>query len=166
MMRGGHNIDPLIIEEALVVHPAVMYAAAIGEPDRDKGEKPVAYVQLRPGMLVSEAELLAHCRREITERAAVPQALRVVEAMPMTAVGKIFKPALRVDAIRRCVGGVFAQQDTVDIEFEVREAAGAVSVVLKLAHPAMERVIENLRRELECYTFRVEIESAEPGMSA
>jgi fatty-acyl-CoA synthase len=162
IIRGGHNIDPLVIEEALIVHPAVMYAAAIGEPDREKGELPVAYVQLRPGMSVSEAELMAHCRQEITERAAVPRALRIVEAMPITAVGKIFKPALRFDAVRRCVDSVLAQQGADDVEVEVRETAGVVSVILKLPHPAMERVVENMRRELEHYTFRVEIESAAP----
>ena len=82
-----------------------MYAAAVGEPDRDKGEMPVAYVQLRPGISASESELLAHCQSEIAERAAVPRSVRVIEAMPLTAVGKIFKPALRLDAAQHCVRG-------------------------------------------------------------
>ena len=46
-------------------------------------------------MAVSEPELVAHCQQEIAERAAVPRAVRIVEAMPLTAVGKVFKPALR-----------------------------------------------------------------------
>jgi fatty-acyl-CoA synthase len=70
IIRGAHNIDPLLIEAALLGHPAVLHAAAIGEPDRDKAEIPVAYVQLRPGMSVSESELMDHCRSGITERAA------------------------------------------------------------------------------------------------
>jgi fatty-acyl-CoA synthase len=109
IIRGGHNIDPLPIETALLEHPAVLHAAAIGEPDRDKGEMPIAYVQLRPGMSVNESELLDHCRNEITERAATPRTVRIIEAMPLTAVGKIFKPDLRLDAIRHCVRNVAAR---------------------------------------------------------
>jgi fatty-acyl-CoA synthase len=160
IIRGGHNIDPLVIETALAVHPAVMYAAAVGEPDRNKGEVPVAYVQLRPGMSVSECELMAHCQHEITERAAIPRAVRIIEALPLTAVGKIFKPALRLDAVQRCVRSVVAQLDgahTVDVA--VRDAGGAIAVVLKVPDPSTVSV-DNMRRELERYTFRVEVESA------
>jgi fatty-acyl-CoA synthase len=159
IIRGGHNIDPLAIETALIAHPAVMYAAAIGEPDRDKGEVPVAYVQLRPGMSVSESELRAHCQREITERAALPRAVRIIEAMPLTAVGKIFKPALRLDAVRHCVRAVAAQLDAVHaVEVEVRDAGGAIAVVLRALSPAMAGSVDDMRRELERYTFRVEVE--------
>jgi len=160
IIRGGHNIDPLVIETALAVHPAVMYAAAIGAPDRDKGEVPVAYVQLRPGMSASESELMAHCQQEITERAAIPRAVRIIEALPLTAVGKIFKPALRLDAVQRCVRSVAAQLDGAHaVDVEVRDAGGAIAVVLKVPGPATESV-DNMRRELERYTFRVEVESA------
>ena len=104
IIRGGHNIDPAIIEEALHQHPAVQLAAAVGRPDPHAGELPVAYVQLKPGTAANEAELLAFAQREILERAAQPKAIRVVNAMPLTAVGKIFKPKLKheetVDALR------------------------------------------------------------------
>jgi acyl-coenzyme A synthetase/AMP-(fatty) acid ligase len=160
IIRGGHNIDPLVIEMALAVHPAVMYAAAIGEPDRDKGEVPVAYVQLRPGVSVSECELVAHCQREIAERAAMPRAVHILEALPLTAVGKIFKPALRLDAVQRCVRRVVAQLDGAHaVDVEVRDAGGAIAVVLKVPDPSTVSV-DNMRRELERYTFRVEVESA------
>ena len=161
IIRGGHNIDPLVIETALAVHPAVMYAAAIGEPDCDKGEVPVAYAQLRPGTSVSECELMAHCRCEITERAAIPRAVRIIEAMPLTAVGKIFKPALRLDAVQRCVRNVAAQLDGAHaVEVEVRDAGGGIAVVLKAPDPSTAVPVDNMRRELERYTFRVEVESA------
>lgn len=163
IIRGAHNIDPLVIEAALSVHPAVLYAAAIGEPDRDRGEMPVAYVQLRPGISVHEAELLAHCQREITERAAVPRAVHILEAMPLTAVGKIFKPALRLDATRRCVRNAIAELEGAGaVDVEVRDAGGAITVVLKLTDPAMPRVVDQARRELERFTFRVVLESAPP----
>jgi fatty-acyl-CoA synthase len=161
IIRGGHNIDPLAIETALSAHPAVLYAAAIGEPDRDKGELPLAYVQLRPRMSVSESELMIHCRREISECAAVLRAVRIIESMPLTAVGKIFKPALRLDAVRHCVGRVAAQLRGGDaVEVEVRDTGGAITVVLRVPDPGLAGAVDDLRRELERYTFRVEIEPA------
>jgi fatty-acyl-CoA synthase len=161
IIRGGHNIDPIAIEAVLAAHPAVLYAAAIGEPDRDKGELPVAYVQLRSGFSVSESDLRAHCQHELSERAAVPCAVRIIEAMPLTAVGKIFKPALRVDAIRHCVRRVADQLAGAGaIGVEVRDAGGTITVVLTPPHPSKTEAFSTMRRELERYTFRVEVEPA------
>ncbi|MEX3936134.1 acyl-CoA synthetase [Paraburkholderia phymatum] len=95
IIRGGHNIDPLTIEEPLHRHPAVQIAAAVGRPDAHAGELPVAYVQLRAGASATEAELLAFIKTEIAERAALPRQLHIIPTMPLTAVGKIFKPALK-----------------------------------------------------------------------
>jgi len=160
IIRGGHNIDPLAIETALLQHPAVLHAAAIGEPDRDKGEVPIAYVQPRPGMSVTESELIEHCHREITERAAVPRVVRFIEAMPVTAVGKIFKPALRLDAVRHCIDAVTRAvcRDS-GVGVEIRDAGGAIIVVLSVRDSSITDAAHNLRRELERYTFRVEIET-------
>jgi fatty-acyl-CoA synthase len=159
IIRGGHNIDPLTIEAALLRHSAVLYAAAIGAPDRDKGEIPVAYVQLRPGAAVREAELLEHCRCEMTERAAVPIAVRIMEAMPLTAVGKIFKPALRLDATRRCSRDAVSQIEGADaVEVEVGDGGGSITVTLRCTDPALARVVDRMRRELERFTFRVQID--------
>jgi fatty-acyl-CoA synthase len=161
IIRGGHNIDPLVIEAALIAHPAVLYAAAVGEPDCEKGELPVAYVQLRPGASATEPELLMHCRREISERAAVPRAVRVIDVMPLTAVGKIFKPQLRHDAITRCVGTVLARFGTCDgFSAEVRESAGAPCVVLRNTDPERATLVEEIRNALERYTFKVEVENS------
>ncbi|MFI8579726.1 acyl-CoA synthetase [Ectopseudomonas khazarica] len=101
IIRGGHNIDPQMIEEALHKHPAVAMAAAVGKPDKKAGELPVVYVQLKPGDQASEAELLEHAAAHIPERAAIPKNAWIVDAIPLTAVGKTFKPALRFDAIAR-----------------------------------------------------------------
>jgi fatty-acyl-CoA synthase len=158
IIRGAHNIDPLVIEAALLKHPAVLYAAAIGEPDRDKGEIPIAYVQLRPGMVVSESDLVDHCRSEITERAAIPRTVRIIEAMPLTAVGKIFKPDLRLDVIRHCVRNVAARLDEGHtLGFNVRDTDGTIVVVLEVPDPSMTDAAETLRQELERYTFRVAV---------
>jgi fatty-acyl-CoA synthase len=95
IIRGGHNIDPATIEEPLHRHPAVQIAAAIGRPDAHAGELPVAYVQLKPGATVSREELADFVRQAILERAAQPKQIHIVDTMPLTAVGKIFKPALK-----------------------------------------------------------------------
>ncbi|SDW43022.1 acyl-CoA synthetase [Pseudomonas sp. NFACC08-1] len=94
IIRGGHNIDPKQIEEALQTHPAVALSAAIGCPDAHAGEVPVAYVQLKPGMLCTHEELIEFASRTINERAALPKRIEIMDALPLTPVGKIFKPAL------------------------------------------------------------------------
>ncbi|HEU5295207.1 MAG TPA: acyl-CoA synthetase [Burkholderiaceae bacterium] len=101
VIRGGHNIDPAPLEELLYRHPAVALAALVGQPDAYAGELPVAYVQLKTGAATTAAELITYLREHTPERAAVPVALHFVDPMPLTAVGKIFKPALRNDAARR-----------------------------------------------------------------
>lgn len=106
IIRGGHNIDPLMIEEALNAHPAVQMAAAVGRPDSHAGELPVAYVALRPGAVATSEDLLAHARAHIPERAAVPVEVVILDALPVTAVGKTFKPALRHDAVGRVVSAL------------------------------------------------------------
>jgi len=105
IIRGGHNIDPATIEEPLHRHPDVALAAAVGRPDAHAGEVPVAYVQLRDGGAVTESELLAFAASVIGERAAVPKAIRIVPQIPVTAVGKIFKPALVLREIEDVVRG-------------------------------------------------------------
>ncbi len=107
IIRGGHNIDPQIIEEALYQHPAVLTAAAIGKPDKKLGELPVAYVSLHPNQSVDEKELLEFISDKIVERAATPKNIYILESMPVTEVGKIFKPQLRLDAIKRTLSDDF-----------------------------------------------------------
>jgi fatty-acyl-CoA synthase len=108
IIRGGHNIDPQVIEETLLSHPAVAMAAAVGQPDAYAGELPMAYVVLRPGAAASVDELVAHCRERIPERAAVPVRVEILPALPLTAVGKTFKPELRWRAIEHVLGGALA----------------------------------------------------------
>lgn len=108
IIRGGHNIDPAVIEEALSSHPAVGFAGAIGQPDAFAGELPCAYVELVAGSNATQAELLAHCRERITERAAIPKHIEILPELPKTAVGKIFKPTLRALATARVLDEALA----------------------------------------------------------
>ncbi len=101
IIRGGHNLDPAEIEEALAGHEAVAFAGAIGQPDAHAGELPCAYVELVDGAKVTEDELIEYAKSHIHERAAYPKYLEIMDELPKTAVGKIFKPDLRKKAITR-----------------------------------------------------------------
>jgi len=108
IIRGAHNIDPAMIEETTDQHPAVEMSAAVGQPDAHAGELPVVYVTLKPGKTASEQELLAFLEPRIAERPAMPKRAFVVDAMPLTAIGKIYKPGLRLDAMVRVFGELLA----------------------------------------------------------
>jgi fatty-acyl-CoA synthase len=101
IIRGGHNIDPQLIEECLCEHADVVLAAAVGQPDAHAGEVPMAYVVLRQGSTVSAQALREFAAERVPERAAAPVRIEFIPRMPMTAVGKIFKPRLRQLAIER-----------------------------------------------------------------
>jgi acyl-CoA synthetase (AMP-forming)/AMP-acid ligase II len=101
IIRGGHNIDPAEIEEALAGHPQVAFAGAIGQPDAHAGEVPAAFVELTDGATATVEELMEFANKHIRERAAYPKHLEIMDELPKTAVGKIFKPDLRKSAITR-----------------------------------------------------------------
>lgn len=101
IIRGGHNIDPAIIEEALMGHDQVSFVGAIGQPDAHAGELPCAYVELIKGATTSVADLMAYAKEHIHERAALPKHIEILDELPKTAVGKVFKPDLRRRAITR-----------------------------------------------------------------
>jgi fatty-acyl-CoA synthase len=100
IIRSGHNIDPAMIENAMTTHPAVKLAAAVGMPDAYAGELPVCFVELLPGADVSIEDLHQHAQSSIDERPAWPKHILSVDAIPLTTVGKIYKPSLRCDAAK------------------------------------------------------------------
>jgi fatty-acyl-CoA synthase len=100
IIRGGHNIDPAAIEDPLYRLDGVQVAAAVGRPDPHAGEVPVAFVQLQEGAGLTSQKILEYLQEEIGERAAIPKEVTVIDEVPLTPVGKIFKPALRWKAIQ------------------------------------------------------------------
>jgi fatty-acyl-CoA synthase len=155
IIRGGHNIDPAVIEQSLHEHPAVQIAAAVGRPDAHAGEVPVAYVQLESGASVSEAELLDFARGRIGERAAVPKAVRIVAAMPLTGVGKIFKPELKLketeDALSEALRGAGVAFDRVAAH---QNPAQGIVVAVELA---AGQVRQRAQAVLGQFPFRCQI---------
>ena len=139
IIRGGHNIDPAMIEDALLRHPAVAMAAAVGQPDEHAGELPVAYVTLKAGAAILPEQLLAAVRELVPERAAAPVRIEVLGQMALTAVGKVAKAELRM----RAAAHVFRQwlaQRGIEASVEVRADShrGAVAVI-QAAAPQAER---------------------------
>jgi fatty-acyl-CoA synthase len=99
IIRGGHNIDPALIEEPLLQSPDVLHAAAVGKPDSHAGEFPVAYVQLAPESRATSSDLVAYLTGRIAERAAIPKEVILLDKLPLTDIGKPDKAALRRDII-------------------------------------------------------------------
>ncbi len=101
IIRGGHNIDPTVIEDALAAHSQVAMVGAIGQPDLRLGEVPCAYVELIAGASTQPTELMEHVKETLGSKVAMPEHIEILEELPKTAVGKIFKPDLRKRAITR-----------------------------------------------------------------
>jgi fatty-acyl-CoA synthase len=143
IIRGGHNIDPAVIENILLAHPAVTGAQAVGRPDIHSGEVPVAFATLAPGAVTTSQELRDWTRDHVPEQAAAPRMVTILDAMPVTHVGKIFKPALRAVAVRdavaealRGVPGITGVQGVVE--------HGAVVAVVDLAQGADDTPVKDI----------------------
>jgi fatty-acyl-CoA synthase len=161
IIRSGHNIDPVVIESALEAHPAVALAAAVGQPDRYAGELPICYVALRPGAQVTAEELRAFAEPLIAERPAWPKQIVIIDAIPTTSVGKIFKPQLRSDAVQRVVVEEIIKAVGID-DFCVDVAAGGkrgvdVTVTLRPEHSAKRPAVE---AALQGYLFDYKVNTA------
>lgn len=109
IIRGGHNIDPAVIEDALMAHDSVVFAGAVAQPDAYAGELPCVYVELAEGADITPEALRAFAAERVTERAAVPVHVEVLTTLPKTAVGKVFKPDLRARALRRVCSDALAR---------------------------------------------------------
>jgi len=151
IIRGGHNIDPAVIEEALYKIDGVALAASVGRPDAHAGEVPVVYVTPKPGAELDADEVLAYCRENITERAAIPKQVTIVDPMPVTAIGKIFKPALRYDAIKEVFDEELAQlsdiTETIDVTVKEHKVHGTIATII--AKPAAGASSAGLRSQIE-----------------
>jgi fatty-acyl-CoA synthase len=163
VIRGGHNIDPGPIEDIMFQHPAVGFAAVVGQPDAYAGELPVGYVQLKPGASVAPGELEAWVRERTPERAAVPVQVVPIEPMPLTGVGKVFKPQLRWDAARRVFAGILAPlvERGIDCKVEVgpHGSHGSIATITLANVPqaSREAVVEEVHKLLAPYVMRHEV---------
>lgn len=154
IIRGGHNIDPELIEDPLNAHPDVAISIAIGLPDSYAGELPMAYVVKSPGSKVTAEELILHCNETMSERAAIPKRIEFIDTMPLTAVGKIFRPTLRQKITEKVVEEVLLAQNVsgaVSSEFEKKRG---LVISIKVANKA---TIETTTSLFEKFVFTTEV---------
>ena len=97
IIRGGYNVYPREIEEALYEHPAVAEAACVGTPHPDLGEEVVAAVALKPGTQADPAELQAWVKERVAAY-KYPRHVWLVESLPKGPTGKILRRAVEVPA--------------------------------------------------------------------
>jgi fatty-acyl-CoA synthase len=160
IIRGGHNIEPLVIEEALAQSTAVALVAAIGRPDAHAGELPIAYVQLHEGAVITAEELLAFATARIPERAAVPKEIILIDKLPLSPVGKPLKHVLQRDAalrvFREALRGLPGRWD-LDVS---HAGARGLRVTLRL-HRTSSDVREGAHAILSTFSTAFVIEDAE-----
>jgi fatty-acyl-CoA synthase len=164
VIRGGHNIDPAPIEDVLFQHPAVALAAVVGQPDAYAGELPIGYVQLKPGATVAPGELEAWVHERTPERAAVPVSVISIETMPLTGVGKVFKPQLRWDAAERVFTNALKPLAASGIQFEIsvraHETHGTLArvAVVGASEGARENIARQVHAALAPFVIRHEVD--------
>jgi fatty-acyl-CoA synthase len=164
IIRSGHNIDPAAIEDPLFRLPGIQMAAAVGRPDPYAGEVPVAFVQVQEGTGLNPEQILEYLNQEIGEKAAIPKTVSIIDRMPLTPVGKIFKPALRWSAIKDVYEtelkalGHLAQ--SVEVEVGEDKVHGSLArITLKSAPEVSRSQIEARVYEiLALYTIRYRLE--------
>jgi long-chain acyl-CoA synthetase len=111
IIRGGFNIFPRDIEDVLLGHRDVVACAVVGRPDPTYGEEVVAFVQLRPQAWATPMELVSYAKQHLAAH-KYPREVHVVDAVPLTSVGKTDRKALRarLQATRDDVGELGARQ--------------------------------------------------------
>jgi len=159
IIRGGHNIDPAMIEEIAAEHPAVQIAAAVGEPDAYAGELPLLFAALKPGAKTSEREILDFLATRIHERPALPKRVVFVDALPVTAVGKIYKPALRRIATERRIGETLAPLAVGGVKLRVEgvEEGGTISVRIHVSGGERAKIEAEIAKLLRDYAVEREL---------
>ncbi len=155
IIRGSHNIDPGLVEDAFLAHPAVAMCAVVGEPDAHAGEVPVAFVTLKPGFDVSGDAVLAAVSAHVYERPATPRRVVVVDALPLTAIGKVFKPTLRLKAIELKLQELL---EPLAAPRRVAIASAETGTAVHVSGEADEALIERLRDALGAISQRVSFE--------
>jgi len=159
IIRGGHNIEPGQIEEALLQSPFVALAAAVGKPDSHAGELPIAYVELHPGAEVTADELLKFASERISERPAVPKEIVILDKLPLTSVGKPMKHVLQMDAARRVFEAAL-QPLACQWKLDIANTGGSGLVTTLTLINASEAAREAAEQILSAYSTPYEITSS------
>jgi long-chain acyl-CoA synthetase len=97
IIRGGFNVYPRDVEDVLLQHPDVAMAGVVGRPDPRLGEEVIAYVSLRPASVTTPEEIVGFAKQHLAAH-KYPREVRVLDAIPLTSVGKLDRKVLRAHA--------------------------------------------------------------------
>jgi fatty-acyl-CoA synthase len=153
-----------MIEETLRRHKAVLLAAAVSKPDAYAGELPVAYVQLVKGAAVTAAEIEAFTREHITERAAAPKEVYLLDEMPLTDVGKPHKVRLRQDAAERAftatLKGALGEGAAVGVKVGADATHGTLATIrASVPGRSAEEVARQVHEAMKGYSMQYRLET-------
>ena len=154
IVRSGHNIDPTAIEDVALRFPGVGIAAAVGRPDTYAGETPMLFVTPSPGAAIDRDALAEFIEEGVIEAPARPRTIVMIDDMPMTPVGKIYKPRLREIAAEEAAREALAAA-LPGAAFEVAARHGKSGLVLTAKVPA--DAVETARAELGKFPIRFEV---------
>jgi len=159
IIRGGHNIDPTVIEETLLKHPEVVLAAAVSKPDAHAGELPIAYVQLVDNAKATAEDIQAFALAHSPERAAAPKEIVLLPRIPLTDVGKPAKVQLRLDAAQRAFTAALADIGNVTVTMmpDAKQGHRAVISVTAPAGAGRQAIEDSIRERMKFYATPSEI---------
>jgi fatty-acyl-CoA synthase len=163
IVRSGHNIDPAAIEDVANAFPGVQMSSAVGMPDAYAGEVPILFVVPSPGQTIDMAGLREHLERNVNEPPARPKRVVLLDALPVTAVGKIFKPTLRdlavQEKVRFEIDRIFGAETAAEILVEKDDRLNTVvSILLKSSDETRIKVLAESLVTLP-QTYRIETRS-------
>ena len=168
IVRSGHNIDPAGIEDVANAFPGVQMSSAVGMPDAYAGEVPILFVVPSPNQTVDLAGLRKHLELNVNEPPARPKRVVVLDALPVTAVGKIFKPTLRdlavQEKVRTEIERIFGAAVPADIQVD---KDGRLNTVVRIAIGSSDKaLLDQLAESLVTLPQTYRIESASPDALA
>ena len=163
IIRGGHNIDPVMIEDAALQFPGVAMAAAVGLPDAYAGETPMLFVTPEKGVALDAEALAGFMAERVAEAPARPKAIAVLDEIPVTPVGKVFKPRLRELAAEEAVRRLAADIPGIAL-VEVSAAHVPVEgLVVRLIASGDPAAVERLRDRLALLPIKAELTASDPA---
>jgi fatty-acyl-CoA synthase len=163
IIRGGHNIDPAVLENVVDQHPAVRSSVAVGQPDAYAGEVPVLFVVLKDGATATQEELADFVRANIDEPPARPRWVCILPELPVTGVGKIYKPELRARATeiacRDALKSLADEGRQITLKAEATKASGMVVIVKVAGVSAEDRagLEQQIRESLGSFSLTVNV---------
>jgi fatty-acyl-CoA synthase len=168
IVRSGHNIDPAAIEDVANAFPGVQMSSAVGMPDAYAGEVPILFVVPSPNQTIDIARLRDHLERNVNEPPARPKRVVLLDALPVTAVGKIFKPALRdlavQEKIRTEIERIFGTAISAKIQVDKDER---LNTVVRISIGSSDTaLLDQLAESLSALPQTYRIESVPPDVLA